>query len=253
MAQTTDFGPVVRFPERVDRKTRLGPFPSPRDALRFLCYAATGALVSPWVSPFLWLPIVGGGFVVSVWQPDGRPVDERAWTYLRWQARALGGRGGMSPRRFSATRRATLRLASGERVAMIRSGGCPIAYLPPGELERKFAQYREILRAVAGEFSILATTVPIHARPVRPAPAAGLGPADEASRGYRELVELLCRRRRVRRIYLALRASVPGPEALARLEHEADSLADRLRGLGLRPVRLSGAALADAAHGFGWN
>lgn len=253
MAQTTDVGPVVRFPERVDRKTRLGPFPSARDALRFLCYAATGALVSPWVSPFLWLPIVGGGFVVSVWQPEGRPVDERAWTYLRWRARALVRRDRVSSRRASIPRQATLRLTTGEHVAMIRSGGCPMAYLPPEELERRFAQYRELLRTMAGEFSILATTVPIHARPFRPTLETGHEPEDEARRGYLELATLLCRRRRVRRIYLALRASEPGPETLAQLEREVGSLMAHLRGLGLRPVRLTGAPLADAAHGFGWS
>lgn len=249
-----DVGPVVRLPERVDRRTRLGPFPSARDALRFLCYATGGALLSPWISPFLWLPIVGGGFLVSVWQPDGRAADERAWTYLRWQLRGFARTTGRRVRREAPlTPRTTLRRASGEHLAVIRSAGCPMAYLPPNELERKFAAYCEFLRSLVGPFALLATTVAIHARPVRPVRASSPdGPEGEACRGYDELVELICRRRRIRRVYLALLAAAPGLEGLARLELEAGSLSEHLRGLGLHPVRLSGAALAEAAHGFDW-
>jgi hypothetical protein len=252
MAEASDFGPVVRLPERVDRRSRLGPFPSAQDAAKFLCYAAAGALVAPWVGPLLWLPLVGVGFGVSVWQPDGRPVDERAFTYLRWKVRSFSGRLGMTHRKDSVTRHGVVQLAPSCYVAVVRASGYPIAYLPPRELAQKFEQYRDVLRTLAGDFAILSTTVPIRAAPVLPAGRDAPGMEGDALRGYRELTELLCHRRRVRRVYVAVRNSESGPDTLARLEVQVSSLTERLRGLGLYSVRLQDRALREASHRFGW-
>lgn len=252
MAEASDVGPVVRLPERVDRRSRLGPFPSARDAAKFLCYAAAGALVAPWVNPFLWLPLVGLGLGISVWQPEGRPLDERALTYLRWRARSFSGRFGMTHRRDAITRHGVVQVAPSCYVAVVRTSGCPIAYLPPTELAARFEHYRDIVRTVAGDFAILSTTVPIRATPILPPGRDAPGADGDALRGYRELAELLCRRRRVRRVYVAVRSSESGPDAFARLEVQVSSLAERLRGLGLGSVRLRDRALREASHRFGW-
>src|SRR5208282_2604654 len=63
--------PVVVLPERVDRRVRLGPFPSAKDAVKFASYAAAGAVLAPFATPFAWVPVLALGFVVSVWHPDG--------------------------------------------------------------------------------------------------------------------------------------------------------------------------------------
>jgi len=253
MAESTDGDLVVRFPERVDRRSRLGPFPSAHDAAKFLCYAAAAALVAPWVSAFLWIPLVGIGFGISVWQPDGRPADERALVYVLWRFRRISGRSGLIGRGDTVTRHALVQLAPSNYLAVVRARGCPIAYLPPAELEQKFELYRDLLRASAGHLAILCTTVPIRATPLLPAGPDALGADQGARRGYVELASLLCRRRSVRRVYLALRNTEAGPDALSRLEAQASSMIERLARLGLRPVRLTDRALREAARRFDWS
>ncbi len=252
MPDPTGTGPVVHLPERVDRRARLGPFPSARDAAKFLCYAAAGALLSPWVGPFLWLPVVGVGFAVSVWRPDGRAADERALRYVRWKLRSHSPEGFMTGRPVPVIRRGFVQLGPGIYAAVIRSAGCPIAYLPPADLETKFSQFREILRTVPGQFAFLSTTAAIRAASWRPGLEVPARADEEARRGYAELTGLLCRRRRVRRVYVAIRNSEPGPDALARLDDVAGSLIERLRGVGLDPVRLENRGLDEAAARFGW-
>jgi len=252
MPDPTGPGPVVRMPERVDRRPRLGPFPSVGDAAKFLCYAAAGALLAPWVGPFLWLPVVGVGFAVSVWRPDGHAADERALAYVLWKVRSRSREGSMTGRTGPVIRQGFARLAPGTYAAVIRSAGCPIAYLPPGDLETKFSQFGEILRTVPGQFAFLSTTVAIRAASWIPRSNAP-GRADtDARNGYAELTELLCRRRRVRRVYIAIRNSEAGSDALVRLDDEANSLIERLRGLGLDPVRLANHSLGEAASRFDW-
>jgi len=252
MDDSADAVPVVRIPERVDRRARLGPFPSMRDAAKFLCYAAAGALAAPWVSPFLWLPFVGVGLAVSVWQPEGRPIDARVLAYARWRVRSMSPRGRMTGRRDPLTRRGVVPLAPSCYLAVVRASGCPVAYLPPVELARKFERYRELLRTVTGSFALLSTTYPIRSAPVLPVDREAPGTDREARQGYGELVELLCRRRRTRRVYVAVRNAEAGPDALARLEAQASSLAEQLRGLGLRVTRLRDRELDEAVRQFGW-
>jgi len=251
MGVVAESGPLVRIPERLDRRARLGPFPSAREAARFLCYAAAGALLAPWVSPLLWLPVVAVGFVVSVWQPDGRPGDERAFGYLAWRFRTRRGGAALSGRATGRT--AVVRLDSGALAAVVRAGGCPIAYLPPGELERRFGQFREILRSMPPQFAFLGTVVPLRATPVLPPRSDVVGPDDEARRGYTELTELLCRRRRLRRVYVAFRATHAGADAVARLESQARGFSDRIGELGIAATVLTGRDLAEAAIRFDWS
>lgn len=252
MAEGAGPGPAARVPERLDRRARLGPFPSARDAARFLCYAAAGALVAPWVSPFLWIPIVGGGFAVSVWQPDGRPVDERAWIYVRWRLRSLYRGEAVGARRSEVNRVSFLELAPGAHLAVVRAAGAPLTYLAPADLDRKFRRFRDLLRTLSGEFVLFATTVPVRPEPVLPSEPASVGPDPDPRAGYVELVRLLCRRRRSRRVYLALRSRETGPDALSRLDAEANALAERLGELGLRAGRLADRELVEAGYRFDW-
>jgi hypothetical protein len=253
MPEPVDDPPVVRMPERMDRRLRLGPFPSGRDAIKFLTYAAAGAVVAPFVSPFLWLPLVGVGFGLAVWHPDGRPIDARLLTFVHWKVRSFARGGGLNPRWSAVTRHGIVRLSSSRHAAVIRTGGCPVAYLPPTELARRFELYRDLLRATEGRLTILASIVPIRVAPLLPPSSSSKGADDAAREGYLELVRLLCRRRSLRRIYFALATDATAPEALAQLEGEVASMVERLTGFGLHPVRLTDRALQEASFRFEWS
>ncbi len=244
---------VVTLPERLDRPLRLGPFPSARDALRFLTYAAVGACLAPFVPAGLWLGVVGLGFVSSVWKPGGETVEGRAARAVSWELRRLRGGRGMTPADLpEPSHRAHLTLDSGARVAVVRAGGLPLAYLPSAELARRFEQFREIVRGLDGGFVLHATLAPIHAGPFVPVGQAP-GGADRAARdGYRELVRLIARGRSVRRVYLAVGCTSPGSEGVGRLEANVAALMERLAALGLVPFRLRDRALAEAARRIGW-
>jgi hypothetical protein len=232
---------------------RLGPFPSARDALKFVTYAAVGALLAPFASPWVWVPVVLAGFAVSVWRPDGRAVDERALAFVSWKLRSVGPRGavrGTTSRPL--VRQGLLQLPSRRYVAVVRTGGTPMAYLPPNELARRFELYRELLRSTDPGFTFLATTTPIRSQAVKPGVSLTPGRENEALSGYSELVSLLCRRRLLRRVYFVIGTLEADADAIGRLEGRAANLVERLCALGLRPTRLRDRALADAARRFGW-
>jgi hypothetical protein len=252
MAGGEEAGPIVRFPERFDRRARLGPFPTPHDAVRFLCYAAVGALLSPWVSPFLWLPLLAGGFAISVWHPDGPALDERALAVVRWKWRAWCPRREMNRVRRSPEGRDLVVLTEGIFATVIECGGVPIAYLPPAELERTFGRFRDLLREITDSFAFLCTSSPIRAAPLLP----GERPRDpeerEVADAYSELVRLLCRRRRVRRTLIAIRSTGAAAETRDRLRADGERLVERLRALGLSARRLAGAPLLEATYRLEW-
>jgi hypothetical protein len=250
----SDGGPLlIGLPERLDRRMRLGPFPSSRDALKFVTYAATGALLAPFASPWVWLPIVLAGFAVAVWRPEGRALDERVVTFATWKLRSWSGRGTVKkPVSRPLVRQGLLQLAPHRYVAVVRTGGAPMAYLPPDDLVRRFELFRELIRAVDGSFSLLSTVMPIRSQAVRPAKDLGDGPDTQARSGYSELVLLLCRRRLLRRVYIVLGTMEGDADAVGRLEGRVASLIERLSALGLRPVRLRDRGLAEAARRFGW-
>jgi len=245
--------PLIALPERLDRRMRLGPFPSSRDALKFLGYAATGALVSPFSSPWLWVPILLGGFALSVWRPEGRAVDETVVLFLVWRLRSR--RTGVAMKRDRPrplVRQALLQVGTHRHVAILRTGGSPVAYLPPDELAHRFESYRELLRSTESGFAFLATTIPIRASIVRPSPAGPVLEDSPARVGYSELVELLCKRRFVRRVYWIVGSAAGDTDSIGRLEGRVSGLVERLSALGLRPTRLRDRALSDAAKRFGW-
>lgn len=253
MDEVADGPPVIGLPERIDRRMRLGPFASSRDALKFATYAAAGVLLAPFASPWVWLPVVAAGFAVSVWRPDGQAVDERAFTFLAWKLRSVDPRGaGNRMTGGPLVRQGLLQLAPHRYAAVVRTGGTPVAYLPPDELARRFELYRELLRSMDSSFAWLAATVPIRVQAVRPGTPAGSEGERRATSGYSELVTLLCRRRLLRRIYIVLGTHDTSPDAIGGLEGRVANLIERLGALGLRPVRLRDRALFEAARRFGW-
>lgn len=245
--------PLIGLPERLDRRMRLGPFPSSRDALKFAAYAAAGGLLSPFSNPAVWLPVIAAGFVLSVWRPEGQAVDERVFAMAAWKLRSVAPRTAVSERApRPLVRQGLLQLPSHRYVAVIRTGGTPVAYLPPDELARRFELFRELLRSLDSSFVLLAATVPIRSQAVRPAAVAPVGRETVALSGYTDLVSVLCRRRLLRRVYLVIGTTDAGPDAVGRLEGTVANLTERLGTLGLRPVRLRDRSLAESARRFGW-
>lgn len=245
--------PLIGLPERLDRRMRLGPFASSRDALKFVTYAAMGALLAPFASPWVWLPIVLAGFAVSVWRPEGGAVDERILAFATWKLRSWRGNTAVTrPTSRPLVRQGLLQLESHRYVAVVRTGGSPMAYLPPDELSRRFELYRELIRSTEGSFCLLSTVVPIRSQMVRPAAVAREGPEALAQSGCSELVLLLCQRRLLRRVYFVLGTMEGDSDAVGRLEGRVANLVERLNSLDLRPTRLRDRALAEAARRFGW-
>lgn len=248
-----DGPPWVAVPERLDRRLRLGPFPTGRDAVKFVTAAAVGSVVSLLLVPWAGLPVVAVGAVVALWRPDGEPLDERLVAIVRWAARRSvpEGRRTMTVGRAAPTRRETVTLPDGRAAVVVRTAGVPLAFLPPAELARQFEQYRDLLRSLDGGWVGHVTSVPIYAGAVLP-PESPTTDADGVARsGYRELVSLLARRRSVRRVVLALPQETPGVEGARRLEAGVELLRERLADLGVRSERLRDRALVDAARRLG--
>ena len=246
--------PWVPIPERLDRRLRLGPFPSGHDALKFVAAAAVGAVVSLSVAVWAGVPIVAVGAIIALWRPDGEGLDERLAALVRWWARRFGAGGQMSdPQPSPSGPGTTLRLPDGRRAAVLRTAGVPLAFLPPAELAHQFECYRELLRSIEGGCVILSTSVPIHGGSV--APASHPLPLAERSAcdGYDELVTLLCRRRSVRRVLIVLAQELPDAEGVLRLEGAVELLRERLADLGIRSDRLRDRHLSDAARRLGWS
>ncbi len=254
MGDLPDGPPVVVLPERLDRRLRLGPFASARDALKFVTYAAAGAIVAPFTSPFLWLVFVGGGFAVSVVRSDGEALDERAFAFVCWRIRTLrGGHPVTAGTPRAGARQGIVAITPGRYLAILRTGGTPVTYLPPVELARRFELYRDLLRSSGGGLAFLVTASSMRSGPVLPSATDAASPDQPARAGYSELVDLLCRRRRLRRVYLVLASDRTGPDGISELEARARTLAERLMGLGLRSVRLRDRSLTDALRRWGWS
>jgi len=247
-----DLPPTVRFPEKLDRTLRLGPFPSGRDALRFVTYAAVGACLAPFVPPALWLGVVLLGFVSSVWKPGGEAIEARFVRFVAWEVRRTRRVRTMTGATGTGrTHRAHLTLGSGVRAAVVRAAGLPLAYLPSAELGRRFEIFRELVQGLEGGFLVYSTLVPIHPTPLLPTEPVPGGAEREARRGYQELVELIARGRSVRRVFVAVGCTDPGLEGIGRLEATVATLVERLRALGLNPIRLRDRALGEAARRIG--
>jgi len=254
MAAPADGPPIVRLPERFDRRLRLGPFPSGRDALKFVGYAGAAALLVPFTSAVAWLAIAGTAFVVAVVRVDGQGLDDRAFAFVRWRLRGVATWRTVVTPTGALARRGIVAVAPGRYVAALRAAGSPTAYLPPADLAERFDRYRELLRAVDGSLGVTVGSRAMRAAPVLPAPTEPGPTADGAAAdGYRSLVDLLCRRRHVRRIDLVLGTARFGADGIADLEVRISGLLDGLATLGIRAARLRDRALEDAVRAGGWS
>jgi hypothetical protein len=252
MAAAADAGVVVPIPRPVGRRMSLGPFPSARDAMKFAAYAAAGTLALPFGGPVAWLPFLGGGFVMSVYRPDGKAIDERASDYLRWRWRqrapARPGTGGRA-----RLQREFVRLPGPTVAAVVEAGGIPTRFLPPGDARQLFDRYREMLRSIGGELYIDARVRPIPVAAFRVPPRTAPDAPDEPARqGYRALVELLVARRRRRRVRCLLTEPLTSPESVRRLTERRRLLEGHLAAMGAAPEPLTGARLAAAVREIGW-
>ncbi len=133
--------PRVGLRTSAERRLRFGPFPSVGDAMRFVGYAAVGALVIPWLGTLAWLPILAAGFVLAVWQPGGIALDARLFAHIAWWERALQPWEVRMSSRGRSVHGGKARVDPGCLVTVLKCGGRPIAFLPPEELHQKFRQY----------------------------------------------------------------------------------------------------------------
>jgi len=244
---------VVPLPRRLDRRMRLGPFPSARDAMKFAAYAAVGTCALPFGGALAWLPFLGGAFFLSVYRPDGKGLDDRTGDYVRWRLRrrrSAGGPGGTGACRASDD---TVRLPGPFLAAIVEARGVPTRFLPPADARDLFDRYRALLRSVGSGIylDVGVATIPANAfrLPAIPGGAAGeMGARD----GYAEMVRLLLRRRQRRRVLLSVFVPLRGADSVRQLDSEVGALLGHLAALGVEPERLRGRALRAALELVGW-
>lgn len=245
---------TIPLPAPIGRRVRLGPFPSARDALKFAAYGAIGAVVAAGVGPLAWLPILGGGFLISVHKPEGRGLDERLADYVRWRVRSSRAGARFARARPATTRGGFARLEDGRLVGGLEAHGIPVTFLPAPEARRLFEQYLDLLRGVEDGCLLGMTVVPLPPGPYLPA-RDRTGPEEvlQARDGYAEMVRLLCRRRRRRVVHLLVWSRGSGPGSVPRLEETLAHLAERLAGMGVESRRLRSTELARAMAERGWS
>ncbi|MCI4330789.1 MAG: hypothetical protein L3K19_02935 [Thermoplasmata archaeon] len=242
---------VVALPEPTGRPLRLGPFPSARGALKFVTYAAVGGVVATLLGPLAWVPFVAGGFVFGSYQPEGRALDRRFADYCRWQWRS---RGAGAPPPEAQVRGGTIRVAGGRFLAVLATGGVPVAFLPPDDARRRFEHYRAILRSVDEGLFLRVGVEPLSHHPFLGRRAAGSTPAEGAAfAGYDELVRLLCRRRSIRRVDVYLFGRSHAPTALPKLEAQVSAVRKGLEEMGVVARRLRGRELSHAVARGGFH
>lgn len=241
---------VVSLPEPTGRRLRLGPFPSAREALKFVTYAAVGGVVAGLVGPLAWFPFLGSGFLFAVYRPEGRGLDRRFHDYCRWRMRSRDG--GPSPPE-AVVRGGAVRVEGGRFMAVLAAQGIPVAFLPPRDARRRFEQYRLLLRSLDERLFLRVGVEPLSPRPFLGASARGPVPGGtDARAGYRELVQLLCRRRSVRRVDVYLVGCGEAATHLARLEAQVAAVERSLgeMGVGVRRLRERELEAAVRRSGF---
>jgi len=132
----------------------------------------------------------------------------------------------------------------GARVAaVVRTGGVPVQYLPPADARALFELTRRWLAGLDGPLYLVARSEPVDPAPFRPTGAPPTGtPEHLAHAGYADVVQLLLRRRRVRRVALVLWEPAD-PAGAARLEVRLAATLEALRSFGVAADRLTGPAL----------
>jgi len=245
---------IVSLPQRSDRRAGFGPFPSARDALKFATYAAIGALLIPALGLWIWLPFLGVGFVVSMKKIDGESPEKRLADYVSFcwrRARSLDEPPkGSSIDTSVPSRRAFS--AGGKHLAAFVATGIPVAALPAPDLQRLFVSYREFLRASDLEIYLTTISTPTRASDLRPGTEEVPEESRRARDGYRELVSLLCRRWRQRRVILTFSTLDLSGRGLNRFEASIQDVVERLAALGIGLTRLKHRSLSAALERLGW-
>ncbi|HTT25925.1 MAG TPA: hypothetical protein VMH90_03030 [Thermoplasmata archaeon] len=243
---------LVGLPEPVGRRARLGPFLSGRDALKFAGVAAVGAVVADATTPLAWLPFLGAGLLVGSVRLDGKGPDVHVADYLRWRWRRHPVTG-TSPRSTVRDPEGTIaRLPDGRCVAVLRSGGLPIGFLPSRDARVLFEGFRSLLRAQAHGLLLRMDAARIDPAPFRPRPGPDRGAGEgTALAGYRELIDVVSRARRRRQVDVMTWSDPGEPEPLHRLEDRVQALQGSLLMLGLSTQRLRGTALGQALTDLG--
>jgi hypothetical protein len=239
----------IELPERLDRTTRWGPFPSSGAALKFLLLGTLGAVVAIRFGALLWTPFLVGGFLLAVHRREGLSIDESLLAYVRFRLRGLRPYDGAGP--GGAPRGRFHRTAGGRPALGLEAGGVPVAFLPPAEAEQLFRQYREFLRAHPATLLVRVGRAPLRATRFLPANVPAASPAEGAARaGYAELLTLISQRRSRRRVRLLL-VGEPGAAGTARLEGAYAALLRTLDAMGIRASPLRDRSLAAFAAGTG--
>jgi hypothetical protein len=228
----------IGLPERLDRGSRLGPFPSGSAAVKFLLISALGALVALRFGPLLWPPFLGLGALLTFHRPDAPAADEKFANWLRWRWRR--SRPAELRRDGHPTRRPDLaRLADGRLVGGLAAGGIPLTFRPAADAARIFRLYAQWLRTTGATVVITVGRRPIPSGAFLPQGRGARDPEElAAERGYAELVRLLTRRRSRRRVELLLIAPAPGASGAGEMDAQLRACSDVLSELEVDHRRL---------------
>ncbi|MCI4323006.1 MAG: hypothetical protein L3K03_03140 [Thermoplasmata archaeon] len=238
----------IPLPPPLLRSPRFGPFPSARDGLKFFLIAALGGGVAAVAGALTWLPFLAGGFVVAVYRPDGWSLDERATAWVRWQycsgehePVATPPPGPGSP---------ALKDRAGRWVAALEAEGIPVAFLPPLDRRRLFDGYTGLLRSIDPVAFFQVGSVPRRAAPVLPKPPLPPGPEATAAAGYAEMIRLLLRRRRARRVLVVVGSRSGGHAGLDQLSATLQGVAAGLDAMEIPYRRVSAEEIARRCPGI---
>jgi hypothetical protein len=217
------------------RRLHLGPFGSGRDLVKFLGAATVGAIVAAVSSAVLWLPFLAVGTLIALVRVEGRTLDDYALGYcrFRWRTSASSGvgTGGPAP---------PPHLSGGpdDGATSVRAGGIPIAYLPPGDLQRLFEEWRSALSSLDRPVVLRMRGERFSPLPFLPASTAVSPPERDPRQSYRDLVRALLRHRYRRVVDLSVRND-PGNRNSRSLDLRAqvDGLIDVLERLGIPAER----------------
>ena len=226
------------------RGLHLGPFGSGRDLIKFLGVATVGAAVAAVSSAVLWLPFLGIGALVSFVRLEGRTLDDFALGYLRfrWRTSTPPGSSGGGPSPFCPASTPSV-----GRSGSIRTGGIPISYLPPRELQRLFEEWRSTLAAICRPMSFRVWGESFSPLPFLPAATSDREGERQALEAYRQLVHLLLRHRSRRIVELTIGQDPveSGPQR-AGLRAQVDALLSALERMGI-PVENPAPATAESS------
>lgn len=253
MPGDADPSPVlVGLPEPLDRRMRLGPFPSVGQALKFGAYVGVGAVAAALIGPVGWLPFLGVGFFASTYRRGGKSADERVADFLAFQLRQRSAAG--APRdRGARVSGDFVRVAQGARVAILVARGVPVAFLPPSEARRLFDGFRQLLDGTEASIYLVAGLRPMRDAPFLPprerVPGASVDAMARA--GYVEMMRAVCRRRARRRVTIAVWSPGPAEGEELRLLRSVRRVTEGLERLEIPVERLTETPLRAEADRLG--